>query len=179
MPKKQREGYAGCSIDVLGGRLRLRFRLTEPNGRRYQIARATGYEDTTENREKLEALRRVIGSLVRAGRDPRPHLDAIIARPALHAPARVDEEKAHAVATLRTYFNAWLDGRRPLVRRAQLRDYRRHIENYVLRADRRSPARRAAPDRHPRPPGRASFSRVGEDRAQHPDRQFARDAPHG
>jgi hypothetical protein len=53
MPKKQRERYAGCSIDVLGGRLRLRFRVTEPDGRRHQIARATGYEDTTDNREKL------------------------------------------------------------------------------------------------------------------------------
>jgi integrase len=133
---KRRQSYEACSIESCRGRLQLRFRLVEESGRVVHVARATGYEDTPEARGKLAALREVVGQLVRAGRDPRPHLDELLRRrSATAAPPSVadaqDAAQSDSSPTLASYFERWIVAREPHERPANARDYRRHHRLYI------------------------------------------------
>ena len=107
MSKQRRQAYSGCSVGRRGGRLRLRFRW---QGRARSIA--TGLADTPENRHTLGPLAKKVGAVIRAGEDPTAVLKKSLVQPPGGSPE---------VATLP-----------PLVRKAQARDYRRHIVGYVL-----------------------------------------------
>jgi len=79
--------------------------------------------DAPENRKHAEKLAQLIGAAIGAGKDPR----------ALLAPDRPPQATARTGVTVREYFETWIvDKHPPLVRKAQARDYRRHIEGYVL-----------------------------------------------
>jgi integrase len=115
---KRRRKHIGCSVLARDGYLRLRFRW---EGKRY--ARVTKLPDTADNRAQLEKLATLIAATIAAGRDPRPLLET--------------KEQTSASATRRptvqAYFDIWIaDKVSPMVRKAQERDYRRHIEGYVL-----------------------------------------------
>jgi integrase len=114
---KRRRRRIGCAVEAHKGHLRLRFRW---QGQRY--ARATALEDTAENRAQLQKLANLIAATVAAGKDPL----------ALLAPKAAREAKPQAL-TLREYFALWIaDKVPPMVRKAQARDYKRHVEGYVL-----------------------------------------------
>ncbi len=132
MSKRRRRSYAGCAVDSLRGKLRLRFRFAGPDGRTRQVAWSTGLEDTPENRDELEKIRERIGGLARAGVDPRPHLDALVgqATPAREEPA--SDEQQDRGPTLRRYYEMWIATVAPVVRKALARDYRRHFDGYIL-----------------------------------------------
>ena len=89
-------------------------------GRRY--TRSTKLPDTPENRAQVKKLARLIAATIAAGRDPLPLL----------APKRETRPKGTG-PSIREYYEGWItDKVPPLVRRAQGRDYRRHLEGYVL-----------------------------------------------
>ena len=114
---KRRRKHIGCAVEEHNGRLRLRFRW---QGLRY--ARTTKLADTADNRAQLQKLANLIAATIDAGQDPLPLL----------APKAAVEAKPH-VLTVRDYFALWItDKVSPMVRKAQARDYRRHIEGYVL-----------------------------------------------
>jgi integrase len=133
MSRKRRDAYEGCTTSSLRGKLRLRFRLATADGREKQHAFPTGLEDTHQNRETLKPLRKVVGALVKAGKDPRPYLEECLAR-ADGAPSAVVSSVTIAGETVEGYFRTWFPEQvaRPSTRPAQRRDYRRHIEGYVL-----------------------------------------------
>jgi integrase len=115
--KKQKSDYVGCSITSHHGRLRLEWRTEQ--GR---ATWSTGDKDTPEMRERWEKPRRLVAALRNQGEDPLPHL----AR--LRAPANPDAPPA---PTIRSYFPEWIQtkhNKRPALQR----DYRRHIQRYVL-----------------------------------------------
>ena len=130
MSRKRRKDFGGCSIEAHDGRLRLRWRWVSPEGRAVHVARAVGLDDTNENRNRLEPLQKVIGSLIRAGKDPAPVLDEMLSGAESSAETVV---KLAKLATVDSYFREFIERMRPpLVRKAQARDLRRHIEGYVL-----------------------------------------------
>jgi Phage integrase, N-terminal SAM-like domain len=89
----------------------------------------------------------------------------------------VNENRVAAAAmAVRRYYEKWIETRRLPVRRAQFRDTRRHIENYVLPRLGDLPLSELSPDRHPRFPGRAPRPRLGEDGPEYLDRLLPRDA---
>lgn len=106
------------------------MRLTD--GTTKQESWATGLLDTKENRAPLDRLKQYVAACVRAGKDPRPELEK----------SRADFDVTPAGATpvlalgptLRSYYAEWYASRRDRVRPEQARDYRRHMENYVLPA---------------------------------------------
>jgi len=115
---KRRRKHTGCAIEAHKGHLRLRFRW---QGQRY--ARATALPDTAENRAQLQKLANLIAATIAAGKDPLALLEP--KKPANVVPARGP--------TVRQYFELWIaDKVPPMVRKAQARDYRRHVEGYVL-----------------------------------------------
>ncbi len=115
----KRRKHIGCTVEAHNGRLRLRFRW---RGKRY--ARSTNLSDTLENRTRLDKLGRLIAATIAAGKDPLAFLQP--------QEAEARPVKPHAV-TVREYFELWIaDKVPPMVRKAQARDYRRHIERYVL-----------------------------------------------
>jgi len=74
----------------------------------------------------------LVGALIRAGKDPTAVLDE-------HLSARADPNRVTALAppvptgpTLTAYYERWIGKQEPLIRRAQLRDYERHLKGYVL-----------------------------------------------
>jgi hypothetical protein len=67
MSRRRRQDYIGCSVEAHEGRLRLRYRIPGKPGHR---ARATGLEDTADNRRALQPLARMIGAVIRGGKDP-------------------------------------------------------------------------------------------------------------
>jgi hypothetical protein len=99
------------------GRWRVRFRW---KGQRY--ARTTALAATTENRTQVEKLAKLVAATIAAGKSPL---------------ALFEPEKRSATTstseTVRQYCDRWItDKVSPMVRRAQARDYRRHIVGYVL-----------------------------------------------
>ena len=121
MSRRRRQDYVGCSLVERDGELRLRYRWE-----RKQPAVPTGMADTAANRRVLEPLRRLVGAVLRAGKDPAPVIgDALQVTPA--GPSVV------VPVTVRTYYDGWiLQQVAPLVRKAQTRDYRHDLEGYVL-----------------------------------------------
>src|SRR5690242_1595239 len=81
MSRRRKRSYEGCWISPDKGLLRLRYRIRSPDGRRKCAAFGTGLNDSPENRERLEPLRRAAGALVDAGKDPRPYLEESFTRP--------------------------------------------------------------------------------------------------
>ena len=79
-----------------------------------------------EDHRRAEELTTLIGATIAAGRDP---FDLLT-----HArPSRA--VKTASTTTLAEFYSDWiLDKTPPLVRKVQARDYRRHIEGYVLPA---------------------------------------------
>jgi len=113
----KRKIHHGCTVEEHNRHLRIRFRYL---GRRY--SRSTNLLDTAENRGKAEKLARLIAATIAAGRDPLPLL----------APKK-ETKPSHTGPTVREYYATWVaDKVPPLVRKAQERDYRRHLEGYVL-----------------------------------------------
>jgi integrase len=129
MSTRRRQRSSGCSFENHGGRLRLRYRIPGKG----QQARATGLPDTPGNRQRLERLRLLVGAVIRAGQDPTPVLDehfgdyigpAPLPKSAVALPPRS--------MTLVAYYERWIGEQVALVRRAQARDYERHLRGYVL-----------------------------------------------
>jgi integrase len=113
----KRKIHHGCTVEEHNLYLRIRFRYL---GRRY--SRSTNLRDNAENRIKAEKLARLIAATIAAGRDPLPLL----------APKIETKSKKHG-PTLREYYETWINDKSPpLVRKAQARDYRRHLEKYIL-----------------------------------------------
>jgi len=121
MSRRRRQDYVGCSLVERDGELRLRYRWD-----RKQPGVPTGMADTAVNRRALEPLRRLVGAVLRAGKDPAPVIaDALQVTPT--GPAVV------VPVTVRSYYAGWiLQQVAPLVRKAQTRDYRHDLEGYVL-----------------------------------------------
>ncbi len=115
---KRRRKHTGCAVEAHNGHLRLRFRW---QGQRY--ARTTALPDTAENRAQLQKLANLIAATIAAGKDPL----------VLLAPTATSSQGQPHALTVREYFELWIaDKVPPMVRKAQARDYRRHIEGYVL-----------------------------------------------
>jgi integrase len=89
---------------------------------------ATGLADTPDHRKELQPLAELVGKCIRASKDPLPiiaeSIQAGSAEPVL-CPA--------VGPTTGAYYADWIAQQAPpLVRKAQARDYRRHIGRYVL-----------------------------------------------
>lgn len=116
---KRRRKHTGCAVEAHKGHLRLRFRW---HGQRY--ARTTALVDTAENRAQLQKLANLVAATIAAGKDPLVLLQS-----------KTEEgsaPKPHAM-TVHEYFTLWIaDKVPPVVRKAQARDYRRHVEGYIL-----------------------------------------------
>jgi len=113
----KRRRHIGCLVEAHRGRLRIRFRW---QGRRH--SRTTDLADTRENRAELEKVAKLVGATIDAGRDP----FELFEQPR-------SEVRQRTGPTVREYFEQWIAQKvPPLVRKAQSRDYRRHIEGYVL-----------------------------------------------
>ena len=120
---KRRRKHIGCAVEAHKGHLRLRFRW---HGQRY--SRTTALDDTADNRVQLQKLANLIAATITAGQDPLPLL-------APKATAATSEKLEPEGVRVRAYFDLWIaDKAPPLVRKAQARDYRKHIEGYVLPA---------------------------------------------
>lgn len=80
----------------------------------------------------LEPWRRAVAGIVRAGQDPGEWLAQHLREPArLHDVPEMPPEEQSVTA----YFMEWIaTAVPPLVRKAQARDYRRHVQGYVLPA---------------------------------------------
>ena len=108
-----------CSVELFRGVLRLRWRF---NRHRYSKT-LVGCTDTKDNRRKARELADAVTARLRAGIDPRPSLGMQTELPKpLGAPG----------LTVEAYYRRWIDDRDPHLRKAQKRDYRKHIEKYVL-----------------------------------------------
>ena len=115
---KRRRKYIGCSVELHNGRFRLRFKW---EGRRY--SRSTDLRDTRDGRARAERLAGLVAATIKAGRNPF-ELFQLAENVVKH------EMLQHSV---REYYDIWIaDKEPPMVRRAQARDYRRHLERYVL-----------------------------------------------
>ena len=115
---KRRKKHNGCSVEVHHGHLRLRFRW---QGKRY--SRLTTLLDTPEDQARVEKLAKLVGATIAAGQDPLMLLEKA-SRPADELPSG---------KTVGEYFDVWIaDKVPPIVRKAQARDYRKHVAGYVL-----------------------------------------------
>jgi integrase len=114
--------YVGCTLTEDRGVLRLRYRW---QGK--QWSKSLGVPATVENRATLEPLQRLVGDALDRGRDPAP-LIAECLRLGADTSATLEPPE-----TVVAYYNRWIAQQvPPLVRRAQARDYRRHLTGYVL-----------------------------------------------
>jgi integrase len=126
MSKRRRQAYIGCSIGERAGRLRLRFRW---QGKPHSIA--TGLADTPENRRALWLLAKKVGAVIKAGENPTTVLMKAMMR---CPPAPADAAPCPRLGpTVAEYAHGWIAQQTPpLVRKAQARDYRRHVLRYVV-----------------------------------------------
>ena len=137
MSKRRRQNYAGCSVDSHRGWLRLRFRVIASDGQKRQVNRATGKPDTPANRQALRPIADLIGAALAVGR-PFEEIDEIFARTCdrtiPHQPAVASEPATpHPITTtVAQHIEHWLRMQAPLVRKAQLIDYRRHLRKYLV-----------------------------------------------
>src|SRR5262249_10153747 len=114
--------YVGCTLTEDGGVLRLRYRW-----QRKQRSKSLAVPATAETRAALEPLQRLVADALDRGRDPAP-LIAECLRPGTDASVTVQLPE-----TMAAYYSRWIAQQvPPLVRRAQVRDYRRHLTGYVL-----------------------------------------------
>lgn len=114
----KRRKHIGCTVEVHNGKLRLRFRL---RGERHSPS--TELTDTPENRTQVDKLARLVAATIAAGKDPL----------ALLEPSRDANPTTPTTLTVGEYFQRWISDKiPPMVRKAQARDYRRHISGYVL-----------------------------------------------
>ena len=122
MSKARPPRPGGCWLDVTPqGKLRLRWRGADGT----KVGCATHLDDTTANRERVEPLRAVVAQYVQRGKDPRPVLDAYLAPSVPGTPG----PKPTLGHTLRSYAEeVFLPYQLPLVRKAQARDYSRHLK---------------------------------------------------
>jgi integrase len=133
MSKRRRQTYSGCSLEVRRGKLRLRFRVMAPEGIGRYVSRETGLDDTAANRDQLHYVARLVGAAVQAGRTL-ADIDHIIG---YQSPERVDASSRPPMPTgmtVREYFEQWITEQLPLVRKAQARDYKRHMQHYIVPA---------------------------------------------
>ena len=122
----RRQKHYGVSTEVKGGKLRLRFRVRDGEGRWRQVARSTGLDFTIENETKVENLRRAVSAALRAGRSL-VEIDA-----ALEAVNRPPSNDVEDVVTVESYYRPWIEEVAPNVRKALARDYRRHFNGYII-----------------------------------------------
>jgi integrase len=117
MSKEQRSRYRGSSLVARAGKLRLRWRL---DGVRKSFP--CELADTPANRDRLAPLVDTVGMLVRAGTDPLPTLQDFFTK-------RVPVPQKPTGPTLSEYIEtAFLPYNQvPQVRKAQAKDYRRHL----------------------------------------------------
>jgi integrase len=128
MSKMRRQDSIGCSIGRRpDGTLRLRFRW---QGRARSVA--TGLEATAENVRALLPLARLVGATIEADEDPTDVLKRALIKTLGHdsGPAFLPP----AGPTVSEYFEQWITEQTPMVRKAQARDYRRHLRQHVLPA---------------------------------------------
>src|SRR6516164_152787 len=122
---RKRQPRSGCNLDSPEGKLRFRYRV---GGR--QKSRATRLDDTPAHRRLLEPWRKAVAGIVRAGQDPGEWLEEHLREPARLAAVPEPPPDDQTVAA---YFSEWIASAvPPLVRKAQARDYRRHLRGYVL-----------------------------------------------
>jgi hypothetical protein len=121
--QRRRQSYAGCWIVDSHGELRLRYRW---EGK--QRSQATGLAATEEHRRSLEDLRELVGRLVATGRDPAPLLASHFRR-LTEVPS---EDEGTQRPTVGEYYVQWLREQIPAIRKAQARDYRRHVGAIVV-----------------------------------------------
>lgn len=125
MRKRRRQDYKSCSVNVRDGKLRLRYRWSGQ-----ARSHATGLPATPENRRAVERLAAIIGTTIKAGVDPRAVIKQHVARKVVDTDMLVAPVKA---VTVRSYYDAWIAEQvPPLVRKAQARDYRRHVGEWVV-----------------------------------------------
>jgi integrase len=115
----KRDKRERCSIDVHYGHLRLRWRF---NGKRYSKAVATWGDDPAgwERARKMVAL---VEARLDKGVDPRP---------LLNMPTEAQRTSVEPGVTVAEFYRQWIVDRTPHLRKAQQRDYRKHLEGYVL-----------------------------------------------
>ena len=134
MSNKQQRALRRCSVESHDGWLRLRFRALGPDGQRQQVARATGKRDTPENHHAVRRLADLVGAALAADRTLQ-EIDAILG----HAPGQAQQAAVpvagpgkRTAMTVGEQVEGWLATQEPVVRKAQLRDYRRHLRRYVV-----------------------------------------------
>jgi hypothetical protein len=101
---------------------------------RHQIARATGKRDTPENIEAVRRLADLAGAALAAGRTL-SEIDTILRSApsrAPQSPAPLEPTRRAAGTTISQQVERWLAAQAPVVRKAQIRDYRRHLRDYVV-----------------------------------------------
>ena len=108
-----------CSVGVHYGHLRLRWRF---NGKRYSKAVATWGDDAAG----WERARKMVG-LVEARLDR-----GVDPRPLLGMPTEPQRTNVEPSVTVAEFCRQWIADRTPHLRKAQQRDYRKHLEGYVL-----------------------------------------------
>lgn len=132
MSRRRRQDYEGCSLNSNDGKLRLRWR---PRDSKRHRSFSTGLDNTSENRTKLEDIRKLVGALLAAGKDPVPHLEASFARDREEEPIEQVDTLVAPEDTVAGYYEKWIHEQDvPGVRPSRLRDYRRHMKSYVLPA---------------------------------------------
>ena len=90
---------------------------------------ATGLEDTPENRRVVAPLADLVGRCIKAGKDPLPIIADSLRSKASGSLIVLPE----VGPSVQAYYDDWISQQvPPLVRKAQARDYRRHIRGYVL-----------------------------------------------
>lgn len=140
---RSRKKRRHCSVEEHQGWLRIRFRLE-----RRRVVFPRRFPLSTDGRRRAERLADLIAPLLAAGLDPRAVLcdelaesrvpDADLTRPEPEpgtntATQNVNASDASDPFTVRAFYSVWIDAKvPPLVRRAQARDYRKHLEKYVL-----------------------------------------------
>ena len=133
--KKRRKDYGGCSVEPSEGRLRLRLRVRDADGRERHAARAIG-SDTPGNRIAAHRLAETVRALLRAGRtlaELDPILETLTGPPEASEQGGVATPPLPAIVTVRAYYKTWIARivEQAGVRPALLRDYRRHGGSFL------------------------------------------------
>jgi integrase len=130
-----------CSVERHRGLYRIRYRVSGEGVRERRIF-PKKVPATSENEVKMRELANVIEAMLRAGLDPLELLRDDVPQSELGAPVEAPVEKGkerrsdeRLSLTVAEFYSVWIAEKvPPLVRKAQQRDYRRHLEGYVLPA---------------------------------------------
>ena len=137
MSRRRRQDYIGCSTIQRRKRFFLQARPRDEDGRKRLVRWPTGLsaegDEAGANRERLQALEKVVGACVKAGRT-RTEIDAVLgyAGTSTRSTTTADGARLQVGPTLAAYFAEWIAEREILVDKVLARDYRRHFEGYVL-----------------------------------------------